>query len=170
MSAHILIAGVGNIFLGDDGFGVAVAQKLADRPLPDGVAVADIGVRTLHLAFALLDKPDLLVVVDIVDRGVPPGTLSLIEPQIAGGPTGLADAHGMNLETVNAAVASLGGEMPTTLVVGCQPEFIGERLGLSAVVEQAIPDALVLIEKTIARFMDSRPGAAAAANAAEETA
>jgi hydrogenase maturation protease len=169
MSERILIAGVGNIFLGDDGFGVEVARELAARPLPDGVAVADIGIRTLHLAFALLDKPDLLLLVDIVNRAVPPGTLSLIKPSIVGGSTGLADAHGMNLETVNAALASLGGEMPTTLLVGCQPEFIGERMGLSAVVQRAVPEAVVLIERTIARFNDDRPGTVAA-RAAEETA
>ena len=168
MSRRILIAGIGNIFLGDDGFGVAVAAKLAERPLPDGVVVADIGVRALHLAFDLLDRPALLLVVDAVDRGEPPGTLSLIEPRIDGPGRGIPDAHSMNLATVVDALRGLGGEVPPVLLVGCQPAFIGEEMGLSPTVASAVPAAVALIERTIARLIAEQSKDAAAA-AAEET-
>ena len=169
MSRRILIADIGNIFLGDDGFGVAVAAKLAERPLPDGVVVADIGVRALHLAFDLLDRPALLLVVDAVDRGEPPGTLSLIEPRVDGAGAGIPDAHSMNLATVVDALRGLGGEVPPVLLVGCQPAFIGEEMGLSPTVASAVPAAVALIERTIARLI-AEQSMDAAAPAAEETA
>jgi hydrogenase maturation protease len=162
MSARVVVAGIGNVFLGDDGFGVEVAGRLADRPLPDGVVVLDIGVRALHLAFELLDRPGLLLVVDAVDRGERPGTVTLIEPSLdaaaadAGGAGGVADAHSMNLTTVLTTVRNLGGQMPPVLLVGCQPEFIGERMGLSPTVLGAVPGAVALVESTIARLIDSK--------------
>ena len=169
MSRRVLIAGIGNVFLGDDGFGVVVAGKLAARPLPAGVAVADIGVRALHLAFDLLDPPALLVVVDAVDRGAPPGTVSLIEPRIDSAFADIPDAHSMNLATVVAAVRGLGGDMPPVLLVGCQPDSIDERMGLSPTVANAVPAAVALIERTIAR-LTAEHSKGAAPSAAEETA
>jgi hydrogenase maturation protease len=170
MSAHVLVAGVGNVFLGDDGFGVEVACHLAERPLPDGVVVADIGIRALHLAFQLLDKPALLLVVDTVDRGARPGTLFVIEPQIGGARTdGMADAHSMTLATVIASLRGLGGEVPPILLVGCQPQFIGERMGLSPVVQRAVPRAVALVESTIVRTIEGRQDSGAAKDVAEET-
>jgi hydrogenase maturation protease len=80
VSPRILVAGVGNVFRGDDGFGVAVARRLAHEPLPPGVELRDYGVRGVHLAYELLDGYDLLVLVDAVTRGSPPGTLYVIEP------------------------------------------------------------------------------------------
>jgi len=170
MRRRVLVAGIGNIFLGDDGFGVAVAAKLADRALPEGVAVADIGVRALHLAFDLLDPPALLLVVDAVDRGEPPGTLSLIEPRVEAAFADIPDAHSMNLGTVVAAVRGLGGDMPPVLLVGCQPESVGEGIGLSPTVANAVPAAVALIERTIARLIAEQSKGAAAPSAAEETA
>ena len=155
-STQILIAGIGNVFMGDAGFGVAVVARLATRRLPDGVVSAGIGVRSLHLAFALLDKPDLLLVVDAVDRGEPPGTLFVIEPQLDRDGPAFADAHSMSLQTVVAALRGLGGEAPPMLLVGCQPEFVGERRGLSAAMQQAVPHAVALIERTIARSLGRR--------------
>ena len=169
MSARVLIAGIGNVFLGDDGFGVEVAWKLAGRPLPDGVVVADVGVRALHLAFQLLDKPDVLLVIDAVDRGERPGTLFVIEPRIEPAAGRVADAHSMNLETVVAALRGLGGEVPPILLVGCQPEFVGDRMGLTPVVERAVPRAVALVERTIVRTIEGRNDDAAV-GAAEETA
>ena len=170
MSRRILIAGVGNIFLGDDGFGVQVAAKLATRPLPAGVVVADIGVRALHLAFDLLDTPAALLIIDAVDRGDPPGTVSLIEPRVADEAAGgIADAHGMNLATVIAAVRGLGGVVPPLLLVGCQPEFVGERMGLSPVVQAAVADAVALVERTVIRLIAEQSSDTAVA-AVEETA
>jgi hydrogenase maturation protease len=168
MSARVLIAGIGNIFLGDDGFGVDVASRLMTRRLPDGIVVADIGVRGLHLAFALLDKPDLLLVVDAVDRGEAPGTLFVIEPRLDGDAPAAADAHGMSLQTVLAALRGLGGEVPPILLIGCQPEFVGERMGLSPAVQEAVAGAVALVERTIAKTLGRH--SFAADSAAEETA
>jgi hydrogenase maturation protease len=168
MSAQVMIAGIGNIFLGDDGFGVEVASRLTTRRLPDGVVVADIGVRALHLAFALLDKPDLLLVVDAVDRGEPPGTLFVIEPRLDGDTPAVADAHSMSLQTVIAALRGLGGEVPPLLLVGCQPEFVGERMGLSPAVQEAVAGAVALVERTVAKAIGRH--SYAAEPAAEETA
>jgi len=155
MSA-VLVAGVGNIFHGDDGFGVEVATRLAQRPLPPGVTVRDYGIRALHLAYALLDGPDLLIVADLVSRGEAPGTLYLLEPQ------GLdeavtADPHGMNLSTVLATVRALGGTLPRVLIVGCEPECLGETLGLSEPVERAVDPAARMIEEVLARELSAIP-------------
>ena len=79
---RVLVAGIGNIFLGDDGFGVEVADRLAGRTLPDGVQVADFGIRGVHLAYELLDGYDALVLVDAVPMGEPPGTVAIIEPEL----------------------------------------------------------------------------------------
>jgi hydrogenase maturation protease len=168
MSARVLVAGIGNVFLGDDGFGVEVASRLVARPLAPGVVVADVGVRALHLAFDLLDKPAALLIVDAVDRGDPPGTLSLIEPRVDDTTAGVADAHGMNLATVLGALRALGGEVPPLLLVGCQPAFVGEHMGLSPVVARAVPDAVALVERTLTRLLAKRNSTAALA-AAEET-
>jgi hydrogenase maturation protease len=154
MSDRVLVAGIGNIFFGDDGFGVELVRRLAREPVPEGVTVADIGIRSLHLAFALLDRPGLLLVVDAVSRGGPPGTIYLIRPSAEAAHTGIPDAHAMNLETVVAAVRSLGGEPPPIVVVGCEPEFIGERVGLSPAVERALPHATALIHRTIAEELE----------------
>jgi hydrogenase maturation protease len=143
----ILVAGVGNLFFGDDGFGVAVAQQLATTP-PPGARVEDYGIRAIHLAFALLDPPDLCIIADCMSRGGAPGTLYVVDPELATHGT-VADAHGMNLPVVFAAVRELGGTMPRTLVVGCEPADIEPRMGLSAVVEHAIPGALELIRNLI---------------------
>jgi hydrogenase maturation protease len=158
VSARVLVAGIGNVFLGDDGFGVEVARRLSAEPLPDGVEVADVGIRALHLAFALLDRPELLLVVDAVSRGDPPGTLTLVEPRLdagdadadAAGPDAVPDAHGMSLATVAAAVRALGGELPRTLLVGCEPAFVAERMGLGPEVERALPGAVAMVKRAIA--------------------
>ena len=151
MSRAVLVAGIGNIFLGDDGFGVEVARRLAVEPQFDSVTVMDVGIRSLHLVYELLEPPRLLLVVDAVRRGQRPGTIFLIEPTIEDMPETTTDAHGMNLETVLSAVKSLGAEAPRVLLVGCEPEFTGERLGLSAAVEDAIPRALDMVRRVIAR-------------------
>jgi hydrogenase maturation protease len=168
MSARVLVAGIGNVFLGDDGFGVEVACQLAERRLPEGVVVTDVGIRALHLAFQLLDTPGLLLVVDTVDRAERPGTIFLIEPTIGVQSDGMGDAHSMTLETVIASLRGLGGEVPPILLIGCQPEFIGERMGLSPVVQRAIPDAVALVEDTIMRTIEGQPSSAAN-EVAEET-
>jgi hydrogenase maturation protease len=141
----MLVAGIGNIFFGDDGFGVEVAHRLT-ATAPSDTRVADFGIRAIHFAFELLEQRDLCIVVDCMGRGGAPGTLYVVEPAIdelrAGG---VADAHGMNLPIVFTAVRELGGELPKMLVVGCEPEALEPRIGLSTAVTRAIPGAIELI-------------------------
>ena len=113
----ILVAGIGNIFLGDDGFGVEVAQQLAARPQPDGVRVADYGIRGFDLAFALLDEPEATILIDAMPRGQAPGTVYVLEPDLDGDATpatpdhaeGSFQGHAMTPDFVFALVRTLGG-------------------------------------------------------------
>jgi hydrogenase maturation protease len=148
---RVLVAGIGNVFLGDDGFGVAVAQALAKDPLPEGTRVVDYGIRGLHLAFELLDPPDLLVLVDTTSRQREPGTLYLIDPELEKESLGVAtpDAHAMDPVTVFASVLHLGGRLPRARIVGCEPASLDEGMGLSAPVENAIPAAVSMIRELI---------------------
>ncbi len=143
---RVLVAGIGNIFLGDDGFGVEVAARLAIGPVPEGVRVEDFGIRGIHLAYELLDGYDALILVDAMPMGEPPGTLALIEPDVGELPEGvsasIADAHDMNPGTVLATLASLGGRVDRILVLGCEPSDLGEGIGLSTPVAAAVDDAV----------------------------
>ena len=125
----VLVAGVGNVFLGDDGFGVEVARRLATESLPDWVRVGDFGIRGVHLAYELLEGYEAAILVDAAPRGEAPGTVYVIEPDLDGEPdpavedgTGvLVDAHGMEPDAVFALLKALGGDIPKLLVVGCEP-------------------------------------------------
>jgi hydrogenase maturation protease len=149
--SRVLIAGVGNVFLGDDGFGAAVVAALCapfSPPLPPGVVACDYGIRGLHLAYELLDPPELLILVDAVARGEAPGTLFLIEPdtcEVAAG----ADPHGMNVPAVLASVRMLGGHLPRVLIVGCQPLVLDEVMGLSPVVARTVQPAAQWIRSLV---------------------
>jgi hydrogenase maturation protease len=169
-----LVAGVGNIFLGDDGFGVETVRRLtAGPPLPAHVEAVDIGVRGVHLAYQLLDGYDTFVLIDATARGGEPGTLYLIEaddPGEAGAPwtgpeqtgtqqTGteqaLLDGHRMSPDSVLALLGTLcagtGGTPPRRiLVVGCEPDCVEEGIGLSAPVEAAVPEAVRLVLNLLA--------------------
>lgn len=118
--ARVLVAGIGNVFLGDDGFGVVLADRLARRPLPAGVEVVDYGIRGMDLAYAMLDGWDAVVLLDAAPRGEPPGTVSLIEPEVDADAVAV-ETHGMDPVAVLAMVQALGGRPPRTLVVGCEP-------------------------------------------------
>lgn len=147
---RVLVAGVGNLFLGDDGFGVEVARRLATVPLPEGATVTDFGIRGVHLAFELLDPPDLLIVADAVCRGDPPGTVTVLEPDTDAA-AATADAHGMDLPAVFANVRAMGGVPPPVLIVGCEAADVDERMGLSPVVEDAVEPAVAVIRELLAR-------------------
>jgi len=151
----VLVAGVGNIFLGDDGFGVEVVRRLRTRPLPAGVRVADFGIRGVHLAFELLENPETTtVLVDLTPRGGEPGTVYLIEPDLAtlgAAATGPADAHSMSPEAVFGLLRSLGGTPRRVLVVGCEPLSTAEEMGLSPPVEGAVDEAVSLILEVLER-------------------
>ena len=120
---RILVAGIGNIFLGDDGFGVALAGRLAARELPAGVEVVDFGIRGMDLAYAMQDGYDAVVMLDAVPRGGAPGTLYVIEPDLDSAEPGL-ETHAMDPARVLGLVKALDGEPPRTLVVGCEPETV----------------------------------------------
>jgi len=139
---HTLVAGIGNIFLGDDGFGCEVARRLSGSGPPEGVRVVDYGIRGMHLAYDLLDGWDLLILVDALpDRGAP-GRLEIIEicPEHLG--AGDLDAHGMSPVAVLSSLGSLGGHLPPTILVGVQVADTGDRIGLGPQVEAAVPAAV----------------------------
>ncbi|MEY9989056.1 hydrogenase maturation protease [Streptomyces sp. V4I8] len=150
MSARLLVAGVGNIFLADDAFGPEVIRALDRRPLPPEVRVRDFGIRGMDLAYELLDGYDTAVLVDAAARGHRPGTLSLIEPELPDGATEAAppEAHGMDPAKVLALAAHLGDEpLPRVLVLACEPELRhrGDEdiaPGISATVGDAVERAV----------------------------
>lgn len=149
MSNGTLIAGIGNIFLSDDGFGVEVANRLATRPVPDGVRVAEFGIRGVHLAYELLDGYDALILIDAMPMGAAPGTLAVLDAtdgQLpgAGGEETVMDAHSMSPEVVLATLSHLGGEVGRVLVIGCQPASLDEGIGLSGPVAAAVDTAVEL--------------------------
>jgi hydrogenase maturation protease len=154
LGRRILVAGIGNVFLGDDGFGVALAARLADRALPDGVEVVDFGIRGMDLAYALLEGYDAAVLLDATPRGEPPGTLYVIEPDVAAIDVA-PEAHGMDPATVLALVRALGGTAPRTLVVGCEPltrmSATDEDIvdALSDPVRGALDEAVRLVESVL---------------------
>lgn len=145
------MAGVGNVFLGDDGFGVELAGRLARESLPAGVRVEDYGIRGLHLAYDLLEPLELLVVLDATARGGEPGTLYVLEPDPEALEPCLADAHGMDLGAVFAQVRALGGALPRTRVVGCEPATVAEGMGLSEPVRRAVDAAVDLVRDVLRR-------------------
>ena len=150
MSRRVLLAGIGNIFLGDDGFGVEVATRLGRQAVPDGVQVADYGIRGVHLAYELLDGYDTLVLVDAVPMGETPGTLAVIEPETPAAPVGgddvapVIDAHSMSPGVVLGMLAGLGGSVDRVVVVGCEPATLDEGIGLSPAVAAAVEPAVEL--------------------------
>jgi hydrogenase maturation protease len=150
MSGTVLVAGIGNIFLSDDGFGSEVARRLATRPLPDDVKVVDYGIRGMHLAYDLLDGYDALVLVDAIPIQGAPGDLVVMEvgPDDIG--SGELDAHGMDPAAVLANLGSLGGQLPPTYVVGCRPAHVDEGMGLTPAVEAAVEPAVEAVMSLLA--------------------
>ncbi len=160
-NGKVLVAGVGNIFLGDDAFGVEVVQRFAKRGVPENANVVDFGIRSYDLAFALMEPWELVILVDAVSRGEEPGTVYVIEPeltQMSESLTGLGfDAHSMNPVSVLQLVEKLGGKFARTLVVGCEPASIdASEDGLSEPVRAAVDEAVRTIEELIAGIYGSR--------------
>ena len=147
----VLIACVGNIFLGDDGFGVEVARSLGKRHLPEGVSVKDYGIRGFDLAYALLDPWDLVIMVDALSRGEAAGTLYVIEPELSGPPSAdtALNPHGMDPVRVLSLAASMGTISVQVLVVGCEPHDFGDelegRMGLSSPIQGVVEAASDMI-------------------------
>ena len=153
MSQCILIAGIGNIFLQDDGFGVEVVKRLADSELPEGVKVADFGIRGVHLAYEMLDGGyDMTILIDAAPRGEAPGTVYLIEPDldnIDAQQSASMDAHSMDPQVVFATLKSLGGSPRRVLIVGCEPLVIDDGIGLSEPVGRAVEEAVRLVHSVV---------------------
>jgi hydrogenase maturation protease len=156
MSKRILIAGIGNIFLGDDGFGVEVVRRLAGREWPEGVQVKDFGIRGMDLAYALHDDYELVVFVDATPRGGEPGTVYLIEPEVEDDGNVSLDTHGMDPVKVIKLSRALGARPTRTLVVGCEPQVVlsGEDydemlMELSEPVRAAVDEAVKLVESLV---------------------
>ncbi len=155
--ARILVAGVGNVFLGDDGFGVALADRLSRRELPAGVEVVDFGIRGMDLAFAILDGYDAVVLLDATPRGQPPGTLYVIEVDRDQGEPSL-DAHGIDPVRVIALARTLGGQPPPTFVVGCEPKMRASSdddevmATLSEPVRASLHEAVRLVDSLVAQL------------------
>jgi hydrogenase maturation protease len=150
----VLVAGIGNIFFSDDGFGVEVANRLRGREMPPGVKVEEFGIRGIHLAYELLDGYDALVLIDALPMGEAPGTVALIEPDppepVAEQEWGddvapTLDAHGMSPAVVLSMLAGLGGTVGRIVVVGCQPAELEDGIGLSAVVAAAVDPAVAAV-------------------------
>jgi hydrogenase maturation protease len=146
---RILVATAGNIFLGDDGFGCEVARRLADTDLPDDVEVRDYGIGGLHLAYDLLDGHETLLLVDTISRGAEPGSLCLLEVTEDDVADGVLETHGMDPATVLATLRTLGGRMPRTLVLGCEPEDVSERIGLSPTIDEAVGVAVTTVVELV---------------------
>jgi hydrogenase maturation protease len=158
----ILVAGIGNIFLGDDGFGVEVAQRLSQRTFPEGVRVVDFGIRGLDLAYALTDDPQVTILIDACPRGAAPGTLYVVEPDLTSRNSPntsqvAVDAHAMNLLNVLCMAKSLGAPLQRILLVGCEPATLGPeegQMGLSELVEDAVERAVTLTESLVTRILN----------------
>ena len=150
MTGRVLVAGVGNLFLGDDGFGPEVARRLAGRSLPAGVRVVDYGIRGMHLAYDLLDGYDELVILDAAPRGGRPGEVVVLEVGEGDFGAGEFDGHGMEPTAVLSSLGSLGGRLPRTYVVGCEPADIDEGIGLSPSVAAAVDPAVDAVLRLLA--------------------
>ncbi len=159
MTSGILIAGIGNIFKGDDAFGVEVVTRLAKRPLPNGVKVVDFGIRGIDLTYALMDGYGAAVMVDTMQRGEKPGTVSLIEPEPAPteDPAELNfSPHDLDPAKVLRLARLLGGACPRLLVIACEPLTFGDEdgaMGLSAPVAAAVEPAVTAAEVLVRRLL-----------------
>jgi hydrogenase maturation protease len=153
---RILVAGIGNIFLGDDAFGSEVAQRLLRRSWPDDVQVADFGIRGLDLTYSLLDGYELVVLIDAVPRGGRPGTLYILEPDApASTDNGPMEAHGLDPVKVLRLAASMGATVDRLLLVGCEPTPPGhaDEMAMSAAVRAAVDEAVPLVESLVVRLL-----------------
>ena len=183
---RVLVAGIGNVFLGDDGFGVAVVERLAKRNLPDGVSLMDAWIRGFDLTMALLDDYAAAILVDATARGGAPGTLYVIDPDADdavpcdggrptdGGPTNddpdpfgadtaLLDAHSLEPVKVLAYLRACGKKLGVIRVVGCEPARFGEddesEMGLSAAVSAALEPAVALVEGIVLELIAAHDAA-----------
>ena len=154
MTRRILVAGVGNVFLRDDAFGVEVVKLLAERPQPPGVQIKDYGIRGVHLVYELLDGYDLFVLVDAAPRGEAPGTVSVLEVELPSPEAQpVIDAHSLTPDAIFGLLSSLGGHPGRNLVVACEPAEVDAGMGLSDPVREALPHAVRAVEEILAQAL-----------------
>jgi hydrogenase maturation protease len=157
--ARILVAGIGNIFLGDDGFGVEVIQRLSARELPAGVRIVDFGIRGFDLAYALQDGYETTILVDAYPHGQPAGTVSLVEPdltRLGEAQSDMVDAHGMNPMNVLRMAVAMNGKLNKILLVGCEPATFGPeegQMGLSETVGAAVEEAVNMVVSVVEKIL-----------------
>jgi hydrogenase maturation protease len=154
MTGRTLVAGVGNVFLRDDAFGVEVVRLLGEQPRDDGVQIRDFGIRGVHLAYELLDGCDLFVLIDAAPRGAAPGTVSVVDIELPD-PAALAnpviDAHSLTPDSIFGLLVSLGGRPGRSLLVACEPADVSAGMGLTDQVTQALPHAVRAVEEILAQ-------------------
>jgi hydrogenase maturation protease len=153
---RLLIAGIGNVFMADDAFGVEVVARLAQRAQPEGVDVVDFGIRGMDLAFALNDGYAAAILVDATPRGQPPGTIEVIEPELPAEAFAGFQPHGMDPVSVLQFARQFGPIPPRVLVVGCEPLSVDVEPGLSEPVAGALGPAVSLIERLIGELQDPK--------------
>jgi hydrogenase maturation protease len=169
MTGRTLVAGVGNVFLSDDAFGVEVVRLLGEQPRSDGAEIRDFGIRGVHLAYELLNGCDLFVLVDAAPRGQAPGTVSVIDvelPDPASLTSPVIDAHSLTPDSIFALLVSLGGRPGRSLLVACEPADVSAGMGLSEPVRDALPHAVRAVQEILAQAAagtSSRPDEDAAA-------
>jgi hydrogenase maturation protease len=152
MTGRILVAGVGNVFLRDDAFGVEVARLLAERPHPPGVQIRDYGIRGVHLVYELLNGYELFVLVDAAPRGEAAGTVTVLEVDLPSADAQpVIDAHSLTPDAIFGLLSSLGGRPGRSLVVACEPAETDAGMGLSGPVRAALPHAVRAVEEILAQ-------------------
>jgi hydrogenase maturation protease len=157
MNGRTLVAGVGNVFLRDDAFGVEVVRLLAGRPPQPGVTIKDFGIRGVHLVYELLDGYDLFVLIDAAPRGEAPGTVTVLEvvlPSPEELPQPVIDAHSLTPDAIFGLLASLGGHPGRNIVVACEPADVSAGMGLTEAVQAALPHAVRALEDILAEVAD----------------
>jgi hydrogenase maturation protease len=170
VTGRTLVAGVGNVFLRDDAFGVEVVRLLEDQPRPPGVQIRDYGIRGVHLVYELLDGCDLFVLVDAAPRGEEPGTVTVLEVNLPepddpeSRPQPVMDAHSLTPDAIFGLLASLGGRPGRCLVVACEPADVSAGMGLSEPVQQALPHAV----RTVQDILGQATAAAQAGSRADD--
>jgi hydrogenase maturation protease len=158
---RILIAGIGNIFYGDDAFGVEIVRELSRCEWPEDVQIVDFGIRAYDLAYAFADGYETIILVDAVPRGQPPGTVYLIEPELNGLEKAgfVANGHSLNPISVLQMAISLGGQIGRLYLVGCEPAVLEckeGQMGLSGPVAAAVPQAVEIIQSLVDEMLSGR--------------
>ncbi|RDH75159.1 peptidase M52 [Mycolicibacterium moriokaense] len=155
----MLVAGIGNIFLGDDGFGPEVMRRVPQHLAGPRIKLVDYGIRGMHLAYDLLDGCNALVLVDALPNRGSPGAVHVFEADHDSLSSGIGlDAHAMDPAAVFASLVALGGTPPYTVVVGCEVEDVDERMGLSPAVAAAVPDAVKAVEDVVGQLVNEKVG------------